>query len=40
MARKRPTMRKDKQMIVSEKKCRVLYCQRLLAVSRRKYLAL
>ncbi|MBM3285385.1 MAG: hypothetical protein FJY81_05890 [Candidatus Aminicenantes bacterium] len=37
-AKKTPTMRKDREMIVTEKKFLALYCQRLFSVSRIKYL--
>jgi hypothetical protein len=36
--KKTPRMRKDRQMIVVEKRFLTLYCQRLLAVSWIKYL--
>jgi hypothetical protein len=37
-ARNTPRIRKERQMMVIEKTLRALYCQRLLAVSLRKYL--
>ncbi|HCS48604.1 MAG TPA: hypothetical protein DIW61_10240 [Candidatus Aminicenantes bacterium] len=36
--KKTPRMRKDRQMMVMDRRFRALYCQRLLWASRRKYL--
>jgi hypothetical protein len=35
--RNTPNIRKERQIIVMEKKLRILYCQRFLRVSLRKY---